>query len=526
MDTPTFDVAILGCGPTGAVLANLLGELGLRVVVLERDPEVHPIPRATHIDEETLRNFQATGLIAELLPHTDEFGDAEFVDEDGTPLLVERIADLASPHGYTGSRFFDQPAFERILRAGLRRYDAGVRLELGVDVLGIDPAPDHVVLVARRTDGEVLHVRADWLVGCDGGRSLTRGTLAASMTSLAPRRHWLIVDTLLRDMSDDAGLPGHFRYRLDRARLSIFARGFGRNRRWEFQLGEHEDTPDDTTVRAWLARDIDPERLQITRIAKYAHNALIASRWRSGRILLAGDAAHMMPPSAGQGMCAGIRDAVNLAWKLHRVITGRAAPDLLDSYERERRPHVEQVLRGSLFIGDRLQADDAFQRWQRRHVLRLLGAVPPLHALARRASLRRPPLRHGCFDPASCLHGHPLPQVRVHHDGRDGLLDDLLGYRFALVIRPECVTRPLREWARAHAVAVVRPGVEFEEHDGALLRFMRRHDLDFALVRPDRQIFGAGRVEALPRVQAAFDARFVAAPLPPAPPRHVLTTDM
>jgi len=504
---PSFDVAILGCGPTGVVLANLLGELGVRVVVLERDPAVHPVPRATHIDEETLRNFQATGLIADLLPHTAEFGEAEVVDDRGARLLVERIGDPDSPHGYTGSRFFDQPAFEQHLRAGLRRF-AGVHLELGVDVVAIDVHPDRVAIAARRVDGEALHVQAEWLIGCDGGRSLTRGAIAAGMTSLAPRRNWLIVDTVLRDMGDDAGLPGRFRYRLGRERLSIFAHGFGHNRRWEFQLGEHEDTPDDATVRGWIARDIDPERLQITRIARYAHNALLATSWRAGRVLLAGDAAHMMPPSAGQGMCAGIRDAVNLAWKLHRVITGRAAPDLLDSYERERRPHVEQVLRGTLFISARLQADGPVARWKRRHVLRLLGAVPALHALARRASMRRPPLRHGCFDLASRWHGHPLPQVRVHHRERDVLLDDLLGYHFVLVIRPEYMTLPLREWAAAHAVAVVRPGVDFEAHDGALLRFMRQRDLDFALVRPDKQIFGAGLVDALPRVQAAFDARF------------------
>ncbi|PCC70678.1 3-(3-hydroxy-phenyl)propionate hydroxylase [Nannocystis exedens] len=521
MFTPSFDVAILGCGPTGAVLANLLGGLGLRVVVCEREPEVHPIPRATHIDEETLRNFQATGLLAELWPHTCEFGEAEIVDEDGARLLIDRIGERDSPHGYSGARFFDQPAFERLLRAGLQRYP-NVRRELGVDVVGIDVRADHVVLAARRADGQSLDLRAAWLVGCDGGRSLTRDVLGATMASLAPRRHWLIVDTLLRDLADDAALPGRFRYRLGRERLSIFAHGIGRNRRWEFQLGEHEDAPDEATVRRWLARDIDSDRLEITRIAKYAHNALLAAPWRSGPVLLAGDAAHMMPPSAGQGMCAGIRDAVNLAWKLHRVITGRASPDLLASYERERRAHVEQVLRGTLFIGNRLQADHALQRWCRRRLLRLIGRFAPLLALTRRLGMRRPRLRHGCFDHASRWHGHPLPQVRVRHLGIDLPLDDLLGYRFALVVRAECLTLRLREWAAGHDIALVRPGVDFEEHDGALLRFLRARRLDFVLVRPDRQIFGAGDVSALSRVQAAFDAHF--APASPPQPRHESAT--
>lgn len=506
MQTQFFDVAIVGCGPTGAVLANLLGGLGCRVVVLEREREVHPIPRATHIDEETLRNFQATGLMDELLPHTALFGDVEVVDHAGARLFIERIGDPASPHGYTGARFFDQPRFERVLRHGLQRWPH-VTLELGVDVIAVDDHGDRVHLAARRSDGTPLVLHAAWVVGCDGGRSLVRAAMDTAMTSLAPRRHWLIVDTLLRDPADAALLPGRFRYLLARERLTIYAHGIGLHRRWEFQLDHDEPAPDDATVRRWLAPHIDPDRLHINRIAKYAHNALVAANWRRGRLLLAGDAAHMMPPSAGQGMCAGIRDAINLAWKLHRVVTGHAAPDLLDTYEHERRPHVLHVLRGTLFIGARLQADTPFQRWRRRLVLRLVGRLAPLRALMRHLGLRRPPLRHGCLDPDSRWRGHPLPQVRVRHDARDILLDDLLGYRFALLLRPGPLTAELREWAAAHDLLLLRPGHEFADESGHLLRFMRERNLEFALVRPDRQIFAAGPLRDLQRAQAVFAAQ-------------------
>lgn len=505
MDAVACDVAIIGCGPTGVTLANLLGALGCRVTVLERDPEVHPIPRATHIDEETLRNFQATGLMPELLPHTAPFGVVDVVDVDGAVLLRHEAGDPAAAHGYTGARFFDQPAFERILRAGLRRYP-GVDLEREVEVLGVDDRGAEVGVTARRRDGSALQVTAGWVVGCDGGRSVTRGAARIDMDALAPRRHWLIVDTLLRDPADAARLPDHFRYLLDRERLTIYAHGIGPNRRWEFQLDGDEPAPDEDVVRRWIARFIDPDRLTIIRICKYAHHALLARRFRAGRLLVAGDAAHMMPPSAGQGMCAGIRDAINLAWKLHRVVTGRAAPELLDSYERERRPHVHEVLRGTLFLGDRLQADGPLQRWRRRTELRLIGAMPPVQALLRQVGLRRPPLRDGFLDPRSRSRGRHLPQVRVRHDGRDALLDDVLGYRFALVIRAELLTTRILDWAAGHDIGVLRPGVDVVEVDGELAEFMRRRGLDFVLTRPDRQIFGAGPAGDLPRVQAALAA--------------------
>lgn len=510
MGAPRFDVVIIGCGPTGVVLANLLGALGLTVAVLEREPGVHPIPRATHIDEETLRNLQSTGLLPLLWPHTALFGTIEVVDEGGDVLLEEPIADPASLHGYEGSRFFDQPAFERVLREGLGRYPS-VALHLGAEVTAVADEGDRVTVRARMADGSEEAFTASWAVGCDGGRSVTRAAIDLEMESLAPRRQWLIVDTLLRDAADAALLPGRFRYVLRRERLTLFAHGFGPNRRWEFQLGEGEEPPAEAEVRRWIGAFIDPARLEITRVATYWHNSLVASRWRKGRVLVAGDAAHMMPPTAGQGMCSGIRDAVNLAWKLHGVASGRAAPEILDTYERERRRHVREILRGTLFVSGRLQADSAFQRWRRRHELRLIGAIPMLQAALRERNLRLPALHDGFLDEASRERGQPIPQVGVRRGAADERLDDVLGYRFALVARAEALTARDVEWAEARGIAVWRPGVDFVEIDGTLGRWMRARALDFALVRPDRHVFGAGAARELARVRSSFD-RWYAAP--------------
>jgi 2-polyprenyl-6-methoxyphenol hydroxylase-like FAD-dependent oxidoreductase len=332
-DAP-WDIAIVGCGPTGLVLATLLGQLGCRVCVLERDEEVQPVARATHIDEETLRNLQATGLMHELLPHTQPFGRFEIVDAAGRRLLRAEVASPPFVDGYDGSRYFDQPAFERILRAGLRRYPSVV-LETGAAALDVEDAGSHAVVRARTPRGE-SEILARWVVGCDGGRSLVRRAIGSQMRSFAPRRRWLIVDTVLRDPSSARLLPDCFQYVLEERGLSIYAHGFGQNRRWELELPAAAPVPSDEEVVRWLARRVDPALLRIVRIAPYTHNASVATRWRVGRVLLAGDAAHMMPPSTGQGLCSGVRDATNLAWKLHRVVTGLADERLLDTYQQER----------------------------------------------------------------------------------------------------------------------------------------------------------------------------------------------
>jgi 3-(3-hydroxy-phenyl)propionate hydroxylase len=492
------DVAIVGCGPTGVVLANLLGQLGVRVVVLERDAEVYAVPRATHIDEETLRNFQATGLIDALLPHTMPFGRLQVVDRDGTVLLDNRVEEPETPHGYEGSRFFDQPAFERILRDGLARYDA-VRLVTGAEVTAVEQNGDGVVVRA----GDAATVRASWVVGCDGGRSAVRGALGIETERLARKREWVIVDSLLKDPADAPRLPGCFQYILAPERLSLYAHGVGLNRRWEFQLANGEGAPSEAEVLGWVSAHVDLGLIEITRITSYAHTSMLAKTWRVGRVFVAGDAAHLMPPSAGQGMCSGIRDAVNLAWKLHLVVSGRAGAGLLDTYEVERKPHAREVLEGTLFIGRQLEANTGFERWRRRLQLRLLGAMPQLGRLLQSRGLRRPPLRAGFLDGPKA--GRPLPHVRVRRDGAVVWLDDLVGYRFALVARAGAIGDADAGWASARGIGLWRPGVDFEEVDGRLVRWMEREGVDFALARPDRQLFAAGRAGGFARVRAAFD---------------------
>lgn len=478
-----YQVIVVGAGPTGLVLANLLGQLGVRVLVLEKEVDVFAIPRATHIDEETQRNFQMTGLMPQLLPHTKPFGMADVVDKHGKVLFTEEVRQTVSPHQYNGSCFFDQPAFERVLRKGLLRYPH-VTLLAGVEVQLVGQSRDDASVIAKDLNtGQRMELRADWLVGCDGGKSLVRTSAGLLMEQLEQPREWVIVDALLKDETDAQLLPPNFRYYLQDERLSLFASGIGLNRRWEFQLGKGEPMPSQATILQWVAHYVPLDRIVVTRVAQYAHNSLVAKQWRKGRLFIAGDAAHMMPPSAGQGMCSGVRDAVNLAWKLGAVINGQAPTALLSSYEQERKPHLYNMLRRTLFVGNRLQGNNPWQRLWRNMQLRAIQSMPVLKNLLRANYIVSPPLVQGCLGAQSILAGHHLPQF--------GFSDDAMGYRFAFIALPNTLTTTQMQELDGLGMTIVL--AERGENSEPFILWLHQNKLDFAIVRPDKIIFAAGK---------------------------------
>lgn len=471
-----MDVLIIGCGPTGAVLSLLLAKCGLNVTVIEKEQEVFAVPRATHIDEETLRNFQLTGLMGELAKHTESFGFMEMVSETGKHLFEEEIKQLQSEHGYIGSRFFDQPAFERVLRASIQQ-TPHITLITGAEVIGLMQDGESVIIEAKVNNETVKH-KAKYAVGCDGGRSTIRQLLGIDMYALEPAREWVIVDSLLKNEADKPLLPSRFQYIFNKKHLTIYAHGFGINRRWEFQLNIGETQPPDEVIKQWVANYIDLGKIEITRIAKYAHNSLVAHKWRNKRVFLAGDAAHMMPPSAGQGLCSGVRDAVNLAWKLNEVIRDKAPTTLLDTYEGERKPHLHQILKRTLFIGKQLQAKGAFGQWIRSLRVQAINNITPLKNYLRKRYNTPPPLNiEGVTTPLS---GTFLPQT--------GNSDDVIGYRFALVVKPGTLTeQQLHQAANAGMVII----------DDTYSQWLDKHTIDFAIVRPDKIITLAGKAGEL-----------------------------
>lgn len=459
------DVAVVGFGPVGATLANLLGRDGASVVVLEQATDVYQLPRAAHFDGEVMRIFQSVGLSDDILPSTATMPGMDFVAADGRLLLRFEAGDHRPLDGWPRTFMFHQPDLERALWRGVERFGS-VRVCLGTEVDAIAEDDDGVTVSGRDlASGATIEVRARYLVGCDGARSTVRRHAGIALDDLRFDQPWLVLDTVLRDGADPA-LPDRAIQYCDPARPATFVPSAGRHRRWEFMLLDGEDPaaierPEAVAelLSPWVevGRDVD-----VIRSAVYRFHALVADRWRAGRLLLAGDACHQMPPFLGQGMCSGIRDTANLAWKLGLVLDGITDDDVLDTYQPEREPHVRAIARLAVEVGGIISTTDPAVAAER-------DAAMTADRTSTQPDLPRPDLAFGHGDHE--LVGQRWPQPEVGDD-------EALGHRFALVgdaaARVE-VGHSLHGWVQ---VADVDPG---PLASGTV-----------ALLRPDRFVAAAG----------------------------------
>lgn len=443
------DVAVVGFGPVGATLALLLADQGLSVRVLDREAAAYPLPRAVHFDDEVMRIFQSVGLAEAILPHTRLSPGMLFRDPGGRLLLDWSRPMEVGPQGWHGSYRFHQPQLEALLRAALATR-AGVAVETGTEITGATQDASGVTLgIPGGTR------RARWVVGCDGARSFLRGIIGGGMEDLGFDERWLVVDVILR--RDCAGLGDHSVQFCDPLRPATYVRGVGERRRFEITLHPDEapgDRMPEAAVWPLLARWLAPDDAVLERAAVYTFRSAVARRWREGRLLIAGDAAHLTPPFLGQGMCAGLRDTANLAWKLARVVRGEAGDALLDSYQAERAPHARAYIETAVRLGGLINT---------RAMAAALGEGPA-GAPVRMQSIA--PALGGFAAPL----GRPVPQP-VLADGTR--LDDRVGHRFAILARPGMA--PVAE-----GIAVVA--------DPALVPWLDSLGAVAALARPDRQL--------------------------------------
>jgi len=356
-----FDVAIIGCGPVGALAANLLGRSGLCVVVLEKERDLHPLPRAVHLDHEMMRLFQSAGVLDRVLPDMRDTDGHLHIGADGGVIRYMGTVGKPRPFGWSNDYFFYQPELEAHLRAGFADM-AHVDLRLGAEFTGLDQVGDQVT-VRFVQDGAAAEVSARWVIACDGSRSPVRKALGVVLDDLNFDEPWLVVDAEVEgpvSFPPIGGVPaGADLQRLsvmmcDPKRPATIVPGRGNHRRWEFMLLPGESENDITQpgmvaglVEAWMAGV--PHR--IIRASTYHFHGLVAEQWQVGNVFLAGDAAHQTPPFFGQGMCHGLRDVSNLAWKMAAVAKGGANPALMASYQPERDPHVRSVIGAAVAAG-------------------------------------------------------------------------------------------------------------------------------------------------------------------------------
>lgn len=475
------DVAIVGLGPTGAMLANLLGAAGLSVVVLEKESGIFALPRAIHFDGEVLRILQGAGLrdAALAIARPGEQG-MHFVNGAGETMLIRGGATALGPHGGANNYYFHQPQLEAVLREGLARFP-NVDVRLRHEVLSVDQDADSAVLQVRNIEADrTSSVRARYVVGCDGARSPVRARMGSPMTDLGLKQPWLVFDVVLEK---DVALPQHTVQHCDPARPMTYCNVVGNRRRWEIMVLPGDDREAMLRPEAlWrlVAPWLRPDQARLERAAIYTFHSVIAQGWRSARLLLAGDACHQTPPFLGQGMCAGIRDAANLAWKLEAVLRRKAAPSLLDTYESERAPHVRALIELAVRLGNIIQTTDPALAAERD--ARFRTGRPEIFEL--------PPqmLGAGAFDATpGTPAGRPFPQPRLD-DGR--LLDEALGPRSAVIGHAQalaCAAPATAElWRRAGAVVIDRP-------DASLSAWLASNEAQAVILRPDRYIVGVAR---------------------------------
>lgn len=494
------DIAIVGCGPAGATLANLLALRGCSVLVLDREADIYRLPRAIHFDGECMRVFQTLGIADRLAPDLVVAPGMRFVSADGELLLDWTRPTEVGPQGWHPSYRFHQPTLETLLRAQLGT-QPHADLRLRHDVFSLEETADGVTLrLEDLSTGRLLRTRARWVVGCDGARSTVRRFMGTELEDLKSHERWLVVDVILH--RDRPELGDHSVQFCDPARPATYVRGPGLRRRWELMLMPGEDAAamaSPESIWRLLSRWIKPEDAVLERPAAYTFHSVVARGWRRGRLLLAGDAAHQTPPFMGQGMCAGIRDAANLAWKLADVVEGAADDTLLDTYESERSPHVREFIETAVRLGGLIQTTDPEAARRRDAEMR---AARPVFSTP---SPQLGPGRHGGAAPA----GHVGEQPQL----ADGMrLDQRVGYRAALLVDADTAAG-----LSASDVAVV------EADSPAARDWLRRLDASAVLLRPDRYVFGVARGAA---AVADLLARWRARPertLAPSDPRSAAT---
>lgn len=503
--TEEVDVLVVGYGPVGATIACLLGEYGVKTLVVDKATEILLAPRAIALDNEALRILQMAGLdeqsferiaipyVRMLSPYVGEFGRINTCGAiDGHPKLVT----------------FYQPDLERALRSRVAGHSS-IRTLLGVELQSFVDDASGVRAQIRRADGSSITVAAKYLVGADGASSSVRRAIGQDFEGQTYPEDWLIVD------AQNVPTPiDHVEFICDPRRPTPHMVAPGKRERWEFMLqrGERrEDMESLDAIRKLLSRWGTPEQMHIERKAVYRFHARCCDAFSKGRVFLAGDAAHITPPFVGQGLVAGLRDAANLCWKLAAVTAGRATPSILVTYDEERRPHAHAMIGLAKLMGHLVMPGNALLAMLNHGVMRVLRLIPPLRRFFDELGVKpKNAFRRGLFLRARgpLTPGGLLPQGLVRNaNGNTQLSDAVLGRGLTLVgfgVDPLSAlsSEGAAAWANAGGnVAQIchrgqflhrSPGA-FEDMQGTLLSQGDRIGC-IAVIRPDRVILHQGRI--------------------------------
>jgi 3-(3-hydroxy-phenyl)propionate hydroxylase len=478
-DERRLPVVVVGAGP----------KYGVDCVVLDRWAEMYPQPRAIHLDDEVYRILGRLGVADDFSAISRPTLGLQLRDQNMRVLAEFRRDAALSANGYPQANMFDQPRFEALLRENLKRHSRAT-LRCASEVTEITEADGYLrVTYTDRVTDQQHRVEASYVLGCDGANSQIRAAIGSSMEDMNFQQRWLVVDVDTEAQLDQ--WEGVHQV-CDPRRAATFMRGGDTRYRWEFRLQPGETAADFDSpatlyplIRPWL-NGIAPAEFNIVRVTEYTFRAQIADRWRRRNVFLLGDAAHLTPPFIGQGMGAGLRDAMNLCWKLVAVLSGWLPPSVLQTYEQERKPHVRYVIRFALAIGRAMTAGGDVGNFLRRAIVPRLHLIPGVRAKV--VDSTTPGLHNGALVMRDRgrrqLAGRLCPNAVLPQGER---FDSIVGPRFALV-----TSERLTE---AHRAAVTRRGavVVTAEQGSVLARWLRSGRATAAVVRPDGTVLRAGR---------------------------------
>ncbi|RRZ77163.1 bifunctional 3-(3-hydroxy-phenyl)propionate/3-hydroxycinnamic acid hydroxylase [Klebsiella oxytoca] len=500
-------VAIAGAGPVGLTIANYLGQMGVSVVLIEKLESLIDYPRAIGIDDEALRAMQAVGLVDNVLPHTTPWHAMRFLTPKGR--CFADIQPMTDEFGWSRRNAFIQPQVDAVLYDGLSRFPH-VRCLFSREVEALSQNSDGVTLNVKGSGGERETVRADWLVACDGGASFIRRTLNIPFEGKTAPNQWIVID-----IANDPLATPHVYLCCDPVRPYVSAALPHGVRRFEFMVmpGETEaQLSEPHKMRQLLSKVLpDPDHVELIRQRVYTHNARIAERFRVDRVLLAGDAAHIMPVWQGQGYNSGMRDAFNLAWKLALVVNGKAGEALLDSYQQERRDHAKAMIDLSVTAGNVLAPPKRWHGAVRDGISWLLNYLPPVKRYFLEMRFKpMPQYRDGALLAEGEGKTSPVGKMFIQpkvtlETGQVTLLDEVIGARFAIIAwgcnpRWGLTDEQIARW-RAVGVQFIQVVPEVQIHcdqdnvpgvirvgdtQNRLKNWFAQHDTAIAVVRPDR----------------------------------------